>query len=108
MDGIMTTALALYVSSFLVGALLSTRLNVIGFGMLILATTGLVAVVNFVSQGVSIRWDHFLGTWVMVQAGYVAFGILFPPALPEDAETAEGDAHEAERGGTMVPSHPHH
>jgi hypothetical protein len=104
----MTTALALYVSSFLVGALLSTRLNVIGFGMLILATTGLVAVVNFFSQAVSIRWDHFLGTWVMVQAGYVAFGVLFPPASPEDSEAAEADGRETERPGTMVASHPHH
>jgi hypothetical protein len=105
----MTTALALYVSSFLVGALLSTRVNVIGFGMLILATTGLVAVVNFFSQSVSIRWDHFLGTWVMVQAGYVAFGVLFPPVTAEDRDAAEaGEVQAGEQQGTMVASHPHH
>jgi hypothetical protein len=96
----MTSALALYASSFLVGALLSARINVIGFGMLILAATGLVAVVNVIGLTAPMRWDHFLGTWVMVQAGYVAFGILFPPPVPEEAE--ERAEHSAEQSTSLV------
>ncbi len=104
----MTTALALYVSSFLVGALLSTRLNVIGFGMLILAATGLVAVVNFMGRPAPLSWDMFLGTWIMVQAGYVAFGVLFPMAVPEEAVVSAEEAAAGEQATAVLTPHPHH